>query len=326
MVDVSKGNISLFVQPLPKVRDVAVGLSFKLSGDGCAFNRLHTGCTCPSKCHEAGCEATVVAYALYIVVKLKLCGTPLQVKSSKVVDVWPSFNGGSFGINWRVQGTLSAVRKSLGMAVSMLKPGALYSIYSDLMRTLGLPLNRDEFTYAADEVYQNIKKEIMCSVVGKINLPPGAESKAKAEDAIAVVANKWKADAPSGKKSKPSDIVKCDHSGMAMLKVSGWQAAVVREYIGAQSSARGLILQQYDKELFVNVAERRAEGLESKLSDDRNIKLYVDKLKSFDKELGSMYAYIMLAQGHASAADARSLVKANVSAADVQKVIVGAFK
>lgn len=182
MIESKKGNISLFLQRTPLVADVAVCISFTAKCSGCTLNKLISGgcggcttltppdkkCPEPIQCFPEGSEESCLCYALYLVVRSALCGDPLATAKSKVGSVDCGFNNGSFFICWRVKGTGSAVRKSLGIALKSINPAKYYSVYDHCMKSIGRKSDRSNFTYVANALVKNIKDEIVCGVVGNI--------------------------------------------------------------------------------------------------------------------------------------------------------------
>lgn len=189
MIESKKGNISLFLQRTPLVADVAVCMSFAAKCSGCTLNKLISGgcggcatlappdkkCPEPVLCFPEGSEESCLCYALYLVVKSALCGDPLATAKSKVGSAYCGFNNGSFFICWRVKGTGSAVRKSLGIALKSLNPAKYYSVYDHCMKSLGKKSDRSHFTYVANALVKNIKDEISCGVVGNIKTQPSVK-------------------------------------------------------------------------------------------------------------------------------------------------------
>lgn len=322
MIEAKKKNVSIFIQPTKLTGDVAVCLSMNLKVNGCCINKLYSGLSCKS--HPSGLELSNVAYAMYLNVNHLLCGDPLAMKSSKVGNTVCGSHNGMFFISWKVKGTISAVRKSLGIALKGLTPGKLYSSYQQINRSLNLTPkyeevdgeieevvgsapNREEFNWAAQEIISSIKNNgVCCGVVGNINLGKTAsEHGKKVDEMLDVLVKKLNPGEVSGKKTKPQDGKSCNHDE-AVIKVSGWSAYLLKDYIMAK--ARGVVPVICDKEIIVPVKKSSWDSLSSKLKAAASdyVKLRYSKV---GKELGNVMAYLAISNGSVSCVDVKSLLK-----------------
>jgi hypothetical protein len=111
------------------------------------------------------------------------------------------------------------VRKSIGMALSVLSPGRYYSTYAECMRQVKQRPNRNVFNYVADEITKQLKSEIMISVVGRIKL-----DKKKLDDMLGVLVNKVDVRNVDGTKEKPTGHTECK-AECCEIKCSGWGSA-----------------------------------------------------------------------------------------------------
>src|SRR3989344_5264858 len=111
-----KGNASLYCVSSSKVSNTAVGLSFKSGGCWCCAEKLK-GNLCQDCC-KPPCSNVAVAHALFDAVKTKLVGNALDVQKTKVSNVEMHLSKGQCGISWNTHTNLSAVRKTLKMAVA----------------------------------------------------------------------------------------------------------------------------------------------------------------------------------------------------------------
>jgi hypothetical protein len=319
-MEVSQDNFSLSVMPTRRVADVVVSMSFSLAGDGYTYSQLTHGASCEAK--PNGAEATVLAYALYRVISDKISGDPLAVQRSKCGAVLPSYTGNTFGISWSTQGSVSAVRKTLGIALSQLRPAAVYSVYADLMRGLNHTPRREHFEYAADELIASLKKHVRVVVIGKINLPKEG-AKAKLSDALETAVRKFNL-APAGKKVKPTPEGSCADDAESSVVVSGWRQAVVHSYLEAQ--LRGVMVSQSGDRLLLSKKKSSLESALGKLGDKAKVSVYTAaKFGKIGDELVVLYSYLMVSQGLATAHDILDMAKAKPSVSDLTKVIVDAL-
>jgi hypothetical protein len=95
----------------------------------------------------SGSEYTALAYCVFDAVRDKLIGSPDAQMKSKTTCVSMGFCHGNFIISYVCQPSLTAVRKSLGLALSRMDAGKMYPRYQKYMRLLGGKPNRDEFDY-----------------------------------------------------------------------------------------------------------------------------------------------------------------------------------
>ena len=322
MLEAKKSNLSIFVERTSLVGDVAVCVSFKAKLNSCCLNKLKGSCSC--SCFPSGSEEACLCHALYLVVKNMLCGDPLATARSKVGNVECGAHNGYFFMSWKVKGTGSAVRKSLGMALKCLSPGKLYSVYSHCVKEVGGSSNRDAFNYVADELTKSIKDSVHCCVVGNIRLykvDPNTKKEVKAldlDDMLDVLHKKLNPSSAKGKKETPKDHTPCDHSDMTEVKVSGWQAFVVKDYISAK--VRGLIPLMCDKYIILPLKESRWDTFSKKIKD--YVKDYVhQKHAKLKDELPAIMGYMALASASISGYDVQQMIKSKVTTADVERAL-----
>jgi len=314
MIEAKKGKVNLYVQHTKLAGDAAVCICFNMNINGCCLNRLVNGWSCDG--YPSGSEEACVAYALYLNVNNLLCGDPVAMKASKVGSVKCGAHNSHFFISWKVKGTVSAVRKSLGIALKGLVPGKLYSAYSHCIRSIGGKVNRAAYNWAAQEILSAINSGVHCGVVGSVKV-----DKSKVDKMVDVVAKKLNPGKVATPKTKPSEHKSCDHTG-AEIKVSGWAAYVVKDYI--MSKARGVVPLICNKSLIVPIKESSWNALSDKLK-----KQAADHVKAryakVGPELGKVMAYLAIANGAVSCADVKALLRGNITAAQVTSAIKGAL-
>lgn len=326
MLEAKKSNIHLFVERTSLVGDVAVCISFKSKLSSCTLNNLKGSCRC--SCFPSGSEEACMAYATYLVVKNTLCGDPLATARSKVGDVECGAHNGYFFMSWKVKGTGSAVRKSLGMALRCLAPGKFYSVYSHCVKEVGGSANRDCFNYVAEELTKSIKDQVHCGVVGNIRLyktDPTTKKEVKAldlDDMLSVLSKKLNPSAVKGAKHEPKDHKPCNHSEYTEVKVNGWAAFAVKDYISAK--VRGLTPVVCDKYIILNVKSSRWDGLSKKIKS--YVKDYVQQKHAKVKDdLPAVMGYMALASASVGCTDVYQMVKSDIKAGDVERAINSAL-
>ena len=322
MLEASKKNLSLFVQRTPFVSDVVVSVSFKTNCSGCCLNKLKSNYQC--ECFPKGSEESCLAYSMYLLVNNALTGDPLAVSKSKSSCVQCGCNNGTFFITWKVKGTGSAVRKSLGMALKQMNPAKLYSMYANCVKHCGGKPDRESFNYVVDKFVKSMKDSVHCGVIGNIKTEkkdgnktvPALDLPAMLE-VLAKKVNLSDADTPKSESKNHKD---CDHSTSTELKVSGWEATVVKDYI--DSKARAQIARVCDKYVLVNMHPNKWDTMATKLKDrlKDHIKQKFAKLDT-DNNLAPLLGYMMLSDATGSCMDAKQMIKKNVKSSDVEKAI-----
>jgi hypothetical protein len=329
MIEGEKGGIKLFMQRTPLVGDVAVCISFNIKCSGCTLNRLKSNGTssCSSMkddksgscCFSDGSEEACLCYSQYLVIQNALCGDPLATAKSKVGSVDCGANNGQFFVCWRVKGTGSAVRKSLGIALKNLNPSKFYSVYDQCIRSLGKKSSRDHFNYVAQALTKSIKDDLCCGVVGNIKTnedKKGAENLANIM--LSVLHKKLNLSSPVGSSSKPTDHVECSHDNMTELKCSGWHTYVIRDYINAKVKGVPSII--YEKGLLLSIDSKKWDSIASKLK--KNLKDYIKtKYSKVGKELANVVGYIVMSNSYVSCADVKSIIKNGLQVDSVEKAI-----
>lgn len=327
MLDGKKDNLNLFIERTGLVGDVAVCVSFKVKLNSCCLNSLKGSCGCA--CFPVGSEEACLCYAQYLVVKNALCGDPLATAKSKVGSAECNAHNGYFSISWKVKGTGSAVRKSLGIALRHLAPGKMYSAYSRCMKEMKQSPDSAVFAYVADELCKSIKAHVHCGVVGNIRLEKKNPTTGKMVPAIDidsmldVLKKKINVGAVKGSKTKPSEHVPCDHSDKTEISVSGWQTAAVLDYISSKD--KGSSPTVCDKGISMSIKESvwetKAKKISAYVSD-----FVKQKHAKLGDELPAVMGYIALSNATISSHDVQQMIKARIKASDVERGILAALK
>ncbi len=317
MIEGKKNNIEFFMAKTSAVGDAAVCLGFDADVNGCCLNKLKGACSC--NCYPSASEEACVCFALYLTVQNKLCGTPQATTKSKVGSVECGTNNGQFFMCWNVKNNASAVRKSLGLALSCLSPGKQYSTYVQCVRAVSpdpkkyKPV-REEFNYVADQIARSIKKQVVCGAVG--NLSVNKITSEKLDELVAVLANKFACADVDGTKKKPTDHLECDHKEFTELKVKSWQQFAVHQFLndklkGTAISPGSSLMVSMHKDQF----ETKAKKLKSSVKD----------FSAKYNNAAEVFVYGAFSNAGVSARDVKSLVKSGLSAADVEKAIGSAL-
>lgn len=308
MLSGSKSNLHLFIAPTSKVGDVVVCLDIPANCSLVALKKLRTGCAClcckdekgeACQCCPKDSEMSALCHALMLAVKQKLSGTPLEVLKSKVGNVSGCYHNGSYSICWKVQGTVSAVRKSIGLALSVLSPSRVYPVYQDCMRTLGLSGDRAVFNHVAHEAVSELKKKIQVGVVGKIKA-----DKAKLDDMLDVLHKKVKLDAVDGPKAKPEACKECQ-SECCEVKCGGWASCLLKDYINFR--VKGLSVEYSTKGICLNCKDSRWDSISKKIKP--GVKEFMAaKYGKVKDDLHPILAYMLMSSCSICAHDAHKLL------------------
>ena len=313
MLDAKKGGLTISVERTKLVGDVAVGICFEVDCNGCMLSRLNGCAGCTTQCFPSGSEEAALCQSLYLAVHQVLCGDPLAVSKTKVGDVTCVGHNGMFGINWKVKGTVSAVRKSIGLALKVLDPVKMASSYARCIKQIGGSNDRDVFNHVADGVAKAIKSNLQCVVVGNINV-----DKAKLDAMMDVLSKKHSVSDVKGTKSKPSGHVPCDHSEMTEVKVNGWHSAVAADYI--QFKVKGLTPLLCNKELLLPIKLTQWDTIIKKIK--KGVKEYAEvKYGKVGDNLPAIFGYLSLSSSVLCAGDVKSAINNKLSVSSIDSAI-----
>lgn len=314
MLEGKAGGLTVYIAPTKLVGNVAVSMCFPMHVNGCALAKMGAGGQdCGSTCFPSGTEEAAVCYSLYLMINQVLCGDPLAISKSKVSSVTCCGHNGLFSINWNVKGTVSAVRKSVGLALRVLNPAKMYPVYCRVLREVGGVPKKESFAYVASEAASAVKSSLTVGVVGNINV-----DKDKLDGMLEVLKKKHSVAAVEGSKSKPTDHTDCEHTNYAEVKTTGWASAAVSDYL--RFKVRGLNPTLCDKYLLLPMKQSAYETLAKKAKD--GVKAYVAaKYTKLGDNLGVVFGYMTLSSGMLCACDVKSMINAKLTASTVEGAI-----
>lgn len=302
-------NLTLVVGICKKVPDIAVlmGLHYDCS----KINLINLKTNNPSGELLNGAEGSALGYALFEAIRDKFIGSPLELARSRVSRVDCDSINGKFLISWNTQGSVSMLRKTIGLALSCLDPAKLYAKYAENMKLLGGKNDRDVFNYLANEMIAAIKKGIKVDVVGKIKVDA-----AKLKDLLAKADKKQKSPASVPKGSKPPKHADCP-CDYPHVKVSGIAAVVVADYIKSKSGGYGVDV--YDGKV---VVYNKSWDTKKKSLKGSSAKDYVrQKYEKLKDDFACVLAYLAITQGYADCCTVSQIIKTKPSAASMAALI-----
>ena len=315
MIESKKGGLTLFLKTTKLVGDVAVGVCFSLACNGCAFNRLCGNSECSSNCFPVGTEEAALGISLAQAVRQVLCGDPAAVAKSKVASVECVAHNGMLGINWKVKGTGSAIRKSIGLVLKTLEPAKMFPAYSRCIKQLGGSVNKEAFMYVADAAARAIKSGLTVGVVG--NASKNIDKDAL-DSMLEILSKKHNTALPNGTKSKPSDHTACEHTSMTEIKISGWTSAVFADFV--RNKVKGLNPMVCDKYLLLNIKSSQWSTLAAKLK--KAVKDYAaTKYGKVGDNLPAVFGYLSLASGQLCAYDVKSAISNKLSTSSIESAL-----
>ena len=313
MIESKKGNITLTVASTKATANCAVSMCFDMEVNCCSLSRLSTGgCCCESKNIPKGTEEACLGYSLFLMVEQILCGNPKAVASHKVGSVVCGAHNGMFFINWDTKGTVSSVRKSIGSALKVLKPARMYPIYQKHMKELGISPSKDNFAYVADMANKSIKSHLYVFAVGNVKA-----DKDKVEDMLDVIVKKLDLPSVDGSKSKPTEHINCKHEDQTEIKVSGWQSAVLTNFIKTYTKCSVYLC---DKYLLLPIKESVWET-QAKKTKEYAKDYAVAKYSKAGKDVAEIFAYTSIINGMLCGVDAKAAIKDKLSVDSVKSAI-----
>lgn len=333
MIESKKNNLHLTIQNTSLVGDCAVSVCFKANLNACYLNNLKGSCSCD--CFPEGAEESCLCYSIFLLIQNTLCGSPLAITKSKVGSVNCGYHDNMFMVTWRVKGTKSSVRKSLGMALKCLVPGKLYSTYVKCIKNSSGKVSKESFNYVADEMCKSIKESVKCCVIGNISLKDkpagkssdGTSTKAQSaqsmiDDMVNILSKKIGESSVKGSKEKPSNHNPCDHSQKTEINTSGWGSYVVKDYIEAK--IKGVSVIPCDKYLLINMKEAQWETASKKIK--KYVKDYVhSKYKGVKSDLPAIMGYLMICGATVCCSSIVSLLKNGADGSEIEKILNNAL-
>jgi hypothetical protein len=294
-------NLVLNVGMCKKVPDIAVlmGIPYVCS----KINLINLKTNNPSKELLTGVESSCIAYALYETVRDKFVGSPLELTKSRVSRVECDSINNKFLISWNTQGSVSMLRKTIGLALSTMDPAKLYSKYAENCKLMGVKSDRNVFNYLANEMIDATKKAITIDVVGKIKV-----DSAKLKDLLSKVVKKQPKQTTIPKGSKPPKYI--DYvCGYPHVNVSGIAAVVVADYIKSKSGGMGVEVYTGKVVVYNNSWETKKKAL-----GGQRVKDYVrQKYEKLKGDFAFVLAYLAITQRLAECCTVAQIIKTKPS-------------
>ena len=302
-------NVKITVGASKKLPDIAVILGI--------FFQTHKHNLKKIKCHEVGelcngIERACITYALFELVREKLIGSPLEISKTRVSSVRCNALNGKFLLSWNTQGSLSMLRKTIGVVLSCLVPHKLYSRYVNNCKLMACKHDRPVFNKLANELSAAITKNITIAVCGKIKLTP-----AKLKDLLAKAYKKYptqtsvKDVAPVPKYIEFADT-------FPHISATGIAAVAVAEYISSKSG--GMLVSVYDKKVIVYNkswdAKRKSLKKASRIDDYTRL-----KYKKLKTEFPCIFAYLAITREFADCCTVTKIIKSKPGADVVNKLL-----
>jgi hypothetical protein len=296
MPNIKQKQIELDVVILPKIYNLSVSVSipFECSPEYISLLMGNNPCEMKLSSHYNGLHESSLAFALFNLVREKLCGSPLEVARSKVDHVSCASHQNSFVISWNTQGTGSALRKTIGIVLKCLSPNALFSRYSHNIKLLNGKADRAEFNYIANKMIDGINKHIHFVAVGKIN--PSTDFSGLLKTAV----NKFSSSSKSlsGDSKSPEKYPENKIEWNKLTCSDGTSAIIVADYI--QHKGFGLRICGKHIIIYSKSWNSKLESLKQKDSILSYISAKYDKLDNL-AELFLAYHANSIAMGNSSA-------------------------
>ena len=309
-MNVKSKNLEITVGPCKKMPDIAViiGIHYDCS----KLNLIKLKTNNPGEL-LTGAECAALGYSLFEVIRDKFIGSPLELSRSRVSRVDCNSINGKFLISWNTQGSMSMLRKTLGLAISTLDPSKLYSKYAENIKLLGGKQDRSVFNHCASSMVDAIKKGIKIAVAGKINID---------NDKLKAIIDKVESKMPimtviPNDTTKPAKIV-CNACEFPTVKATGIAAVVVADYIRAKSGGMGVDV--YTGE--VVVFNHSWPTKQKTLKDASRIKDYIrQKYEKLGTEFSCVLAYMAITQGYADCCTTTQIIKTKPTASSMVELI-----
>ena len=292
-----------------KMPDIAVimGIHYKCS----KINLINLKSNNPTTELVNGAEESALGYALFESIRDKFIGSPLELSRSRVSRVDCDSLNGKFLISWNTQGSLSMLRKTVGLALSALDPAKLYSKYAENMKLLGGKTDRDVFNYIAGEMISAIKNSVKVVVVGKIKV-----DSAKLKDLLGKVDKKQPKMTTIPKGTKPQKHAECP-CDYPHVNASGISAVVVADYIKSKSGGMGVDV--FDGKVIVY--NKSWDTKKKSLKGDRAKDYVKQKYEKLKGDFACVLAYLAITQGYADCCTISQIIKSKPTASSMNSLI-----
>jgi hypothetical protein len=306
-------NIELTLGVSKKVADIAVAFGIKFNVSKHCLGILTCNHVCDKVYEDA--EAAALCYALYETIRDKMIGSPLEVARSKVSSVSCDTIDDHFLITFNTQGSISALRKNIGIILSSLTVHKLFTKYSENIKMLKGKADREEFNYLANTMNDTIKKICKIVVVGKIKT-----DKSKIKEMLEKVYNKLQHSSnEKGSKPEKHEEFVCEYP---IVDVDGIAAVVVADYILSKSGGMGVSMNKH-----ITVYNKSWETKKKSLASGDKIKDYVNqKYVKLGEDFAGLLGYIAITRQLASCCTVANLIKTSPKPASMAGLIQNAFK
>jgi hypothetical protein len=311
-------NINFRIEPLARAPDIGVCLSIKIDKSvPCCFKKLLCNIQHRNPKLMNGSEESALAFSMFELIRDKMIGSPLESTKSKVSNIKPKILNNNLVIYWNCMGNLSALRKSLSLAVSTLNPNKLYSRYSENLKFLGGVAKRDYFEYIAGKVANNILEGIDIVAVGRVKI----KSSDKVKEMLASVHKKI----PPLKKSSKSTMksekreYESTYSEFPVVKCKSQMNCIfVADYISSMALGMAVEVHENVVEVYSNRWPTRHKQIKGKSKISGYVKQKYGKIRD---SLSATIAYHAISHSRADTAALKKLLNSKLSLSDIEKII-----
>lgn len=293
-----------------KVPDIAVIMGIHFKAHKPCLNKLKGNHTCEKI--YTGVESACLGYALFECVRDKMVGSPLEMSRSRVSRIGCNALNGKFLITFNTQGSVSMLRKNIGLVLSCMAPPKLYSKYAENCKLMGCKSDRSVFNKLANDMTAAIKKEIKINVVGKIKIDVP-----KLKDILSKTAKKLPVQiSMAGASAAPKyDEYQCSYP---YVKATGISAITVADYILSKSG--GMSVDVFDDQVVVYNNSWKTKQAVLKKTD--RIKDYVrQKYEKLGADFHCILAYMAIIYNWADCCTVAQILKTKPTPASMVELL-----
>jgi hypothetical protein len=332
------GRINLTFLPSKKLYNVAISVSIPYSCDWYSLKLLNSnlesyyhGEEKEEKCMHImfdGVEKSALAFAMFNRIRMKLIGSPLDTIKYKVNDLSCNVHGNQFVICYTTQGSITAIRKTIGDIVSYLTSAGLYSRYSHLIRFLGGQPNEEEFNYCANEIVNAVKNGVGICIIGKsAGLTERKEEKEARQlranaEALTTLANAIRSKLPGKPKPskkgmrKPERLNPYQHSYPFVETSNLLEAIIVGDYIENKLGVR-IDVHNSMVVIYSGIFDRKRDDL--KRAD--TIRDYIKKYDKLGAELPATLGYLGIMHHCIGCNTINTLIRSGITTSKMIEII-----
>jgi hypothetical protein len=292
-------NVEMIVGSSKKLPDIAIILGVFFNVPKCCLEKLKCNDSSSDKLYT-GVENACLGFALFELVKEKLIGSPLEISKTRVSAVRCNSLNGKFLVSWNTQGSISMLRKTVGIVLSCLNPHKLYSRYAENCKLLGCKADRSVFNKLANEMAAAITKGVKIAVCGKIKIVP-----AKLKDLLSKVVKKCPKQETAKDTASPPKHEACSMD-MPFVKASGIDAVVVADYISAKSGGMSVCVHDDKVYVFNKSWETKHKALKKANRVNDYVRQKYEKLKA---EFPCILAYMAITRNYADCCTTSKIIK-----------------